>query len=214
MLVSEILTAVYDNLGTDAGDPAFPTDRMLRYVNRWLDGFYRDLPPDVLVASATLAADAGQDHTYTLASQSPAITTYRKALEVRVECDGGLQMFDKRISELTATNGPYYAVTGADEVAVLTTAPPVRAKVALFLRYAYWPSRLVANGPGPAAVPDRFQEIIALGAAEMAFVQGGESQFPPTMSRLLFDGRAQLLSHLGRRSLDVSTRRTTDARPR
>ncbi len=215
MQLSEIREAALDHLGTRASDPAYPSARLTRYANLWLNGLYADIHPDTFVASTLLVVDNGFKHQYSLARQSTPITAFRRALEVRTPDDTGVQLFEKRISELASMGaGCYYAITGPDEDGVLTTAPSARAGDPVFLRYAYWPAVLARDEDRPSSVPERFHWLIGLGTASIAFAQGGEGAMPADLGRMLFDGRAQLLAHVGRRSMDVTTRRTTDARPR
>lgn len=208
MQLSAIREAARDHLGVSANDPAYPDARLNRYINLWLNALYADLKADALTKTATLAVDNGQTHQYSLTQQSPAITDFRKALDVRIATDEGSQLKEKGISELRTVGGFHYAITGADQLAVLTTGPNVTASTALFFRYAYWPAELAADGDVPSALPDRLHWVIGLGVAEFCFTQGDEARMPPNLKDLLDDGRAQLLSHMGRRSLDVATRRS------
>jgi hypothetical protein len=207
VLLSQIRTAAYDFLGTTSTDPAFPAARITRFINVWLNGLYADVNPDALVLDATLTVDAGQERRYTLGTQTPAITNFRTALEVRLQNDSGLRLTERPISQLMALGGPFYAITGADQSAVLVTATAALPRVPVFLRYAYWPAELVGDADTPGALPDRFHHLAALGAAQLAFPAGDEGAFPAEYQALLFDGRAQLLAHLGRRSRDAAVRR-------
>lgn len=201
-------------LGVEATDPAFPNAKLDLFINQWLNALYTDYPPDVLVRNQTLAVDAGQDRQYSFLLQSTPITDWRKMLEVRQDSDGGMQLREKGLSELTSVPVPAYAITGADGVAVLTTNMSVKASAAIYAKFAFWPAQLADEGDIPTSVPERFHHLPALGASELAFASGDEASFPAVYARQLFDGREQLLFHLTRRSTDVATRRSTEAQVR
>jgi len=201
-------------LGVEAGDPAFPSAKLDAFINMWLDALYADYPPDVLVRNQTLTVDGGQERQYTFSTQSPAITDFKKMLEVRAESDGGVQLREKGLSEISSYPNPAYAITGADSAAVLTTNVSVKASVGIFARFGIWPAQLSADEDIPSSVPERFHHLAALGGAQLAFASGDEASFPAVYERQLFDGREQLLFHLARRSADVALRRSTEAQVR
>lgn len=199
-------------LGVDADDPAFPDVLVDAHINAWLNEFYADLPEDMLVRSQLLTVDAGLDRQYTFAEQSQPIEDFRKAIEVRASSDSGQQLREKKISELAAVPQSAYAITGPDDEPVLTTNMAVTAKAAIFLRFGVWPEQLAGKADIPDMLSSRWHHLPALGAAETLFAVGGEGSFPRELKERLDDGRAQALFHHARRSVDVMTRRTTEAR--
>jgi hypothetical protein len=203
----QIADGTYAYLGTSSSDKAFPRTRVNRWINDALNALYADLPAGYLQVSATWAADASTLRRYTLASQSPAVTALRKIVTLRLNDADGAALREAPFDQLDFRAGNLYAVTGADEAAVLHVSLDVEPGTPLYAVYEAWPSELTDDGHSPTALPSRFHDIPALMAAKAGFASGDESRWPDTYETLLSDRTAQFYAHVGRRSADASYQR-------
>jgi hypothetical protein len=207
--LSQLQESVYAHLGTTSSDRAFPSAKVTRYLNDARNELVAELPGGYRQTSATWAADSATARTYTLTSQTPAVTGLVRVLQLRLRDSEGSRLREVRFDQRNEWSGYAFAVTGADETAVVTTNQDVEAGIALYAEYETWPAELATSTDTPSEIPARFHDVLALMAAELAYASGGEGRFPGELREKLHDRRAQLWAHAGRRSLDVSTQRET-----
>lgn len=208
--LSQLQTQVYAMLGTTSSDRAFPATAVTQWLNDAFNALLADLPGAFLTKRATLAADGGTGRVYTLSTQSTAITDLRQFRDVRTVDRQGVQLEIVDYDDLETWQGNAYAVYGPDASVVLETSRTVADASALAILYAYWPPALSAAGDVPGGIPDRFHDLIALGAAELAFTSGGEGMFPQTYARKQADRHAQFRHHCGQRGGSPSRQRVRD----
>lgn len=187
--VLQALAQARVKLGVKPGDPEFTPESLLASLNASLGDLHQDLSmiaPALLEDSATLAADTVSSHTYTFATQTPAIGAVARAMAVRLDDRRGLKLDSVRsIVELDDFGGMRYAITGAFGAQVIETAESVDAGRPLFLRYVQGFASLAANGTVPGWVPDHYVDLLGLMIAEQSFSQGGEASFPRDQAMLL-----------------------------
>lgn len=211
MNLAAIRDAVWAHLGTTSSDRAFPAAKLNRWINDARNELTPELPGGYRQTTATWTPDGGTGRVYTLTSQSTPATALVRVLTLRLVDAEGSRLTEVRFDQREEWIGLVYAITGADEAAVLHTSSEVESGVALYAEYETWPAELSADGDTPSDIPARFHDVLALMAAELAFSSGGEGRFPERLASKLLDRRAQLWAHAGRRSLDVSRQRETSA---
>jgi len=209
--LSEMREAVWAYLGTTSTDRAYPAARVTRWLNDALNQIRADTPNSYFQQRATWAADSSTGRVYTLTSQSPSVTTLQRMVEVRLTSTTGPKLRELTYEQLPAWAGEAYAITGADESAVLTTSEGVPVGVALYVAYEAWPTELSAGSDTPSWLPSRFHDVPTLMATDVAFSVGDEGQMPGTLSAKMLDRQAQLLTHMRRRSGDVMLTRQPEA---
>lgn len=210
MTLADLRTAVRAYLGVSDTDKAFTNTRLTRWLNDALNELRIDAPKSYFQQRATWAADASTSRVYTLASQSPAVTALQSIIELRLDSVSGSKLREVSFEQLPAWAGLAYAVTGADEAATITTNDGTPAGATLYVVYEAWPAELSGDSDTPSWLPSRFHDVPALMAAEVAFASGDEGQMPGTLARKLQDRRAELLSHMRRRSPDAMLARAVD----
>lgn len=211
MNLSALRDAVWAHLGTTSSDRAFPPAKLTRWLNDVRNELILELPGGYRQTSATWTPDGGTGRVYTLATQSAPVTALVRVLTLRLVDADGSRLTEVRFDQREEWVGLVYAITGADESAVLHTSSEVESGVSLYAEYEAWPAELAADNDTPSEIPARFHDVLALMAAELAFSSGGEGRFPERLAAKLYDRRAQLWAHAGRRSLDVSRQRETSA---
>lgn len=196
-------------LGTAADDP-FYSDTV---VNATLQEAYDDLLSEILRANpsylqkpVTLAADGAASHLYTLATQAVPIVDFAGWLEVRWTDTNGSLLRECRQDELRDAGVDYFSISGPDQSAVLETSVDSDAGVPLFFRYRFWPAAFSGDSDTPAALPERFQSVVALESV-FAFGFGGEQRCPPELRERWITRKANLLAHVGRRGIQPSRTR-------
>lgn len=209
--LSKIRAKVYGYLGTTSTDRAYPAAAVNGYVNDALNELKADAPSGLWYQRATWTADSATGRTYSLATQSPAVTSLHRIVEIRTQSTTGPKLRELTFEQLPAWDGLTFAVTGADEAATVTTGDAVAAGATLYVVFEAWPAELSADSDTPSWLAGRFHDVPALMAAEIAFALGGESRMPPTLATKLLDRRAQLQSHWKRRSLDVTLTRAPES---
>jgi hypothetical protein len=200
-------------LAASADDPAWSDAVLDPIVQQAADSLVADIHranPAVLYREATLAPNSSTSHSYTFATQPTPITDFAGWIEVRWTDSEGLPLDECRLDELRAAGGDYFTLTGLDEATVLVTSPDSSAGKPIWLRYRYWPARLVDDNSVPGGISAYYHDVIALEAL-FAFGLGGEQQRPPELQQRWFDRRGQLFASVGRRGNQVSrTRVYTD----
>lgn len=204
MNLGQIDTALLAYLGTASTDKALTPTRRTRWINDALNELRADLPPGYAYIAGTWAPDGGTGRVYSLANLSPAATSLLKVIEVRLESTTGPRLREVRYEQLQAWAGFTFAVTGADEAAVLHTGLGVDESATLYVVTETWPAELADSTDEPSWLPARFHDIVALMAAEVAFASGDEGTMPIKLQEKLLDRRAQLQAHVTRRSADVA----------
>lgn len=204
------MTALRAYLGVSDTDKAFTATRLTRWLNDALNELRAETPAGTFQTRSTWTPDGGTGRVYTLSSQSPAVTALQKVIEVRLSSTTGTRLREVPYEQLVAWGGSGYAVTGSDASAVLTTADGVTDGATLYVLYETWPAELADDTDEATWLPARFHDVPVLMAAEVAFASGDEGRMPPALAGKLLDRRAQLLSHLRRRSADVMLARQVD----
>jgi hypothetical protein len=207
--LTQLQDSVYAHLGTTASDRAFLPEKITRYLNDSRNELIPELPGGYRQGSATWVASSATARTYVLASQAVPVTGLVRILALRLRDAEGTRLTEVRYEQREEWGGYAYAVTGPDEAATITTNRDCEAGIDLYAEFETWPSELAVAQDTPSEIPARFHDVLALMAAELAFASGGEGRFPAELARKLEDRRAQLWSHTGRRSLDVSRARET-----
>lgn len=210
MTHAQLRAAIYAYLGTTSSDRAYPAANVTRWLNDALNQLRADLPIGYVQTRGTWAADGGAGRVYTLSTQDVPVTALQSIVDVRVTSTTGAKLREIPYEQLGQWGGLAYALSGADESAVLTTSEGVADGATLYVVYETWPAELSADGDTPSWLPARFHDVPALMATATAFASGDEGTFPPHLASLLFDRQAQLISHTRRRSADVMLTRAAD----
>lgn len=205
-----IRESIYTYLGTSSVDPAFPTARLNILIQNVLNELYADIPEGVLVKVTTLTPDAIDGARYPFASQSSPILDFQKADEVRIATASGRQLREIPYGQRQAFGANGYSIIGDDADTTLVLTPGTQEAQPLFLSYSYWPALWTADNTECPGIPSRFHDVVALEAAKQAYAMGNEQSWPGTYETIRFDRRAQLQSHWGNRSRDVTLRRFTE----
>lgn len=213
--LSALRTQVLAYLGTSANDRAFPPSRLTQWLNDEYHSLVADLPGSFLLRRATLAADSATGRVYSLATQATPITTWRQFRDVRLAvADGtageGAQLEEVDRADLESWRGPSYAVYGVDDAVQVETSPDVAAGADLDVLYTYWPTDLSGDNDVPAVIPAAFHDLLALGAARLAFASGGEGRWPAEYEARRTDRQAQFVHHCGQRAGTPSVQRVRD----
>lgn len=203
MNLSEMQDAVWGYLGTKATDRAHTAAQVTRELNNALNELVQDTPPGFLYVSGTWTPDGGTGRVYSLASFSPAPSALRRVVTLRLESTTGPRLREVQYDQLQAYSGPLFAVTGADEAAVVHTSEDVDESATLYGVLDTWPAELSDGADTPSWLPARLHDLPCLMAAEVRFGSGGEGAMPDELARKLLDRRAQYQQHVGRRSVDV-----------
>lgn len=210
MTLAELRTAVRAYLGVSDTDKAFTATRLNRWLNDALNELRIDTPKSYFQQRATWVPDSSTSRTYTMSTQSPAVTALQSIIELRIDSATGAKLREMPFEQLPEWDGLSFAVTGADEAATITTSDGVTAGTTLYVVFEAWHSELSADSDTPSWLPSRFHDVPALMATEVAFASGDEGQMPGTLSRKLIDRRAELLTHQRRRTADAMLARVTD----
>lgn len=210
MTLTELRTAVRAYLGVQDTDRAYTNTRLTRWINDALNELRGDAPIGYFQQRTTWTADGGAGRVYTMATQSPAVTALQSVVEVRVGSTTGSKLREVPYEQLGAWGGLTFALTGADEAAVLTTGDDVATGATLYVVYEAWPAELSADADTPSWLPQRYHDVPALMATEVAFASGDEGQMPGALRSKLTDRRAELLSHLRRRTADAMLSREVE----
>jgi hypothetical protein len=195
-----IKTWLYNFLGTSSDDPAY-TDAIIEpIIQSACDAIVadeQDQNPSYLSTTVTLSAVSSTSHDYNLASQA---SDFAKWLEVRYTDYKGALFRECRTEELYAAGDGYFAITGIDSAAVLTTSADATTGKALWMRYQTWPADMTDDADVPGGIPLKYHDVIALECL-FAFGLGGESRWPKELYDRWFDRRNQLMSRVGRRGV-------------
>lgn len=210
MNLGEMRTALRAYLGIADTDKAFTATRLDRWLNDALNELRAETPAGYHQTRSTWTPDGGTGRVYTLSSQSPAVTALQKVVEARLGSTTGTRLREVPYEQLVAWGGSAYALTGRDESAVLTTADGVAEGLTLYVLYETWPDELDEDTDEATWLPRRFHDVPVLMAAEIAFVSGDEGRMPDALATKLLDRRAQLITHMRRRSTDVMLVRQVD----
>jgi hypothetical protein len=197
-------------LGTSEDDPAFSDTALTTLAQNAVRALLADYPEGVLVTTTTLRPSAADPHYYGLGQQEPQILDFFVVDEVRLNDSTGAALREVPYPQRNAWGAAGYSVLNFDALAAIVTTPATTAGAPLFLVYQPTIPPLVEGQP-IAGVPVAFHDVVALDAARMAYAAGGEQRWPDTYELERQDRRAQLFAYLGRRSRDVSLRRSTDA---
>ena len=157
---------------------------------------YKDvlLTPD---ATTTQPWSTQPVESYTLATQSPAITDYAYWIELRKTNDDGDLLKECRLEDLRDAGNGFFAVAGPDDSPVIRLSKDTELGLNLYLKYGYWPAQLAQDTDVPSAIPLRYQDVVPLEAC-FAFGLGGESAFPPDLRQRWVDRRAMLMARISR----------------
>lgn len=208
MTLAELRAAVLSYLGTTSTDKAYPAATLTRWLNDALSELRADMPKGYLQVRGTWDADGGSGRVYTLASQAVPVAALASIVEARVDSTTGSKLRELPYEQLNEWTGYAYAITGADEAAVLTTSNDVADGATLYVVYEAWPTALSGDADTPSWLPAQFHDVPALMATEMAFASGDEGRMPQAYVTKLMDRRSQLISHTRRRSVDTMLTRT------
>lgn len=210
MTLAQLRAAVLSYLGTSSTDKAYPAATLTRWLNDALSELRAEMPAGYLQVRGTWDADGGSGRVYTLASQSVPVIALKTIVEARVNSTTGSRLREVPYEQLNEWTGYAYAITGADEVAVLTTCDDVADGATLYVVYEEWPTELSGDADSPTWLPAKFHDVPALMATEIAFASGDEGRMPAAYANKLLDRRSQLISHTRRRSPDVMLTRTAN----
>lgn len=210
MNLGTIKTLIRNAVGTSSDDPQY-TDAVLEPI---VQAAYDALIADIqlqnrgyLSTTAILTAGSATSHSYAFSAQTPAITLFAYWMEVRWNDEEGALLAEARLEDLRDAGEGYFAVTGPDATPVLVTSPDSPAGETLFIRYGYWPLEITEDADIPTGVPTRFHDVIVLESLFGGFGIGGEQRMPKEYYDRWIDRRAQLMSRLGRRGVQVSRSR-------
>lgn len=193
----------YAYLGTTSSNQQLTIARVDRWLNDAYNALVEDLPGSFLISTATLTADSSTSRTYTLTSQATPITDWRQFREVRLTNNEGVILLPVDYDQLRILQGDTYSVRGNDHALIVETSPGQPAGSALWVVYSTWPAEMSATSDIPSAIPYRYHDLIALGAAELGFASGGEGRFPAEYAARKQDRYAQFLDHVTRRGTDA-----------
>lgn len=210
MTLAELRAAVWAYLGVPPTDRAYTPARLNRWINDAANELRADVPKGVLQLRGTWTPDGGTGRVYTLATQAVPVLALAAIVELRVGTSTGPRLREFAYEQLQAWGDYGYAITGADEAAVLTTNESVESGAQLVAVYETWPAELTGDNDTPSWLPARFHDVLALLATDIAFAAGDEGSMPRALQARLMDRRAQLLSHQRRRSVDVFVTRQPD----
>ncbi len=211
MNLGQIRAAALTYLGVSSTDKAFLPANVNRWINDARNEVVGELPPGYAVRTATWTPDSATARIYTLASQGTPVTALRRVLALCLETADGARLREVQYDQLREWPGYTYAVTGADEVAVLTVGADVSLGQTLWAEYEVWPTELASDSDTPSEIPARYHDVLALMAAEVGFASGDEGKMPSSLVSRLQDRRAQLWAATGRRSADVMKMRQSAA---
>lgn len=195
-------TLIY--LGTTSGDKAFPAATLLFLLNNAVNGLLADIDeqnPSWTRTIVTLAAQSSTSHLYTLPAD------FSKWLEVNLDDKDGAPLTEVREDELDGMGGYVFTLVGADHAVTLTTGDTIATGNPLYMKYRAWPVDLSADGDSPDMIPRKFHDLVAMKAAAEGFGLGGETNVPSDFQRRLDDRHAQLMMHVSRRGVEVTTTR-------
>lgn len=210
MTLAEIRTAVRAYLGVQDTDKAFTNARLTRWINDALNELRLETPKSYFQQRATWVPDSSTSRTYTMTTQTPAVTALQSIVELRLDSTTGAKLRELSFEQLGAWAGLTFAITGADEAATITTGDDVPAGATLYAVFEAWHTELSADADTPTWLPARFHDVPALMATEVAFASGAEGRMPDTLARKLIDRRAELLTHQRRRSPDAMLARAVE----
>lgn len=196
-------------LGTAEDDPQYSStilDPILQAAYFSLLEDVKASNPGYLGTTTTLQAASATSHTYALAAQSPAITTFAGWLDVRYTDEDGSPLQEVRFDELSGMPGECFALVGQDEALTLITSTESTAGNALWFRYIAWPAEWTSDNDTPTKLPSRFHDVIALEAL-FAFGLGGEQRLPPELYDRWQDRRGQLIDSVTRRGIQPVVQR-------
>ena len=206
-----IRESIYMYLGTTTGDPAFPVPRLNVLIQNVLNELYADIPEGVLVKTATLTPDVLDGSRYQFSAQLSPVLDFQKAEEVRIATSSGRQLREIPFGQRQAYGANGYSIVGDDADTVLFLTPGTQEGQPIFLSYTYWPVAWTVDDTECPGIPSRFHDVVALEAAKQAYAIGNEQSWPNSYEVTRFDRRAQLQTHWGNRSRDVTLRRFSDA---
>ena len=212
---STIRTWLLDFLGTTSDDPLFSATRLNPILQQAVDSLLGEITsanPSYLTKTQVLAADSVTSHTYSFATQSPAIPDFSRWIEVRFDNADGVKLLHARLEELTFAGDGYFDVVGPDETAQLITSPDTDAGTALWMRWAYWPTAMADDNAVPTGIPSRFHDVVALEAL-FAFGLGAEQRRPPELLARWVDRKAQLIAQVSRRGVATAFTRLDPTKP-
>jgi hypothetical protein len=171
--LSSLRTLFYAYLGTTSSDPFYPPTTANALINATANKYIadvHDMNPGYLVDTETLSPDTAGGRIYTLPAD------FSKWLEVRITDSNGSMCAEVRTEELNmGYDGPVFAITGPNGTAKLTTGDSINAGVSIYLKYAYQPSEMSADGDTPSWMPTKFHDLLAREAAIDAYGLGNES---------------------------------------
>lgn len=202
---------MYTYLGTASNDPAFAPARLNLLIQNALNELYADIPEGVLVRTTTLRPDANDGALYAFSAQVSPILDFQKADEVRLDSSTGTPLREVPFGQRNAYGSGGYSIVGDDAETTLYVTPGTTEGRSVFLTYTYWPALWTVDNTECPGIPSRFHDLVALEAAKQAYAIGNEQSWPATYEVIRFDRRAQLLTHWGNRSRDVTLRRSTYA---
>lgn len=192
-------TILLQLLGTSSDDPAYPAAVLNVALQQATDNLIteiRERNAQYFVADVTLSALSSTSHVYALAAQAP---TFARILELRITDDAGAELEEcPRIEQLRNAGPGFYAITGPDQSAKITTSPDSESGVALWMRYAYWPAEFTDDNSVPE-LPSRFHDVIPLEALLYVYGTGAEQRMGRELVELRNDRKALLMAHCTRR---------------
>jgi hypothetical protein len=191
-------------LGIASTDRALSPARRYRWINDALNELRAELPSGWAYEAGTATPNGGTGRVYSQSGFSVGVSALRTIVAVRLESHTGAKLREVEYEQLQSWAGYAYAITGPDDNFVLHTSPDVEESATLYVVTEEWHTELAASTDTPSWLPTRFHDIPALMAAEVGFSSGNEGQMPERLSAKLIDRRAQLRSHVTRRSADVS----------